>query len=170
MKTVKDFLGLRKTVGDVGVEIRSAVNAGKEVTVHERAINAHGWSGYGYIIIDPETGAGAYLIEGKGNGAIVLALIGALLGLLAIFLAPAAGAAALSMTAIFYLIVFTIPAFMGAGVLLNGLEFLESFTFLRLYVAFLALAILATPIAFQVLIGSAVLALVTVLIKKFRGT
>ena len=156
--------------GDVGVEIRSAVNAGKEVTVHERAINAHGWSGYGYIIIDPETGAGAYLIEGKGNGAIVLALIGALLGLLAIFLAPAAGAAALSMTAIFYLIVFTIPAFMGAGVLLNGLEFLESFTFLRLYVAFLALAILATPIAFQVLIGSAVLALVTVLIKKFRGT
>ena len=66
--------------------------------------------------------------------------------------------------------VFTIPAFMGAGVLLNGLEFLESFTFLRLYVAFLALAILATPIAFQVLIGSAVLALVTVLIKKFRGT
>ncbi|MCZ2106807.1 MAG: transglutaminase, partial [Burkholderiales bacterium] len=34
----------------------------------ERQISAHGWTGYGYTIVDPETGAGAYLIEGKGNG------------------------------------------------------------------------------------------------------
>jgi hypothetical protein len=54
--------------GTVGQEIRNAVNAGKEVTVHEKAINAFGWSGYGYVIVDPETGAGAYLIEGSGNG------------------------------------------------------------------------------------------------------
>jgi hypothetical protein len=54
--------------GDVGAEIRNAINAGKEVTFHESPINAHGWSGYGYIITDPDTGAGAYVIEGKGNG------------------------------------------------------------------------------------------------------
>ena len=54
--------------GTVGQEIRSAIEAGKEVTFHEKAISAHGWSGQGYIIVDPETGAGAYLIEGKGNG------------------------------------------------------------------------------------------------------
>jgi hypothetical protein len=54
--------------GDVGAEIRSAIQAGKEVTVHEKAINAFGWSGYGYTIIDPDTGGGAYLIEGRGNG------------------------------------------------------------------------------------------------------
>ena len=42
--------------------------AGKEVTFHEKSINAHGWTGVGYIIVDPDTGAGAYLIEGKGNG------------------------------------------------------------------------------------------------------
>jgi len=54
--------------GTVGQEIRSAIEAGKEVTFHERGINAHGFSGYGYVITDPETGAGAYLIEGKGNG------------------------------------------------------------------------------------------------------
>jgi hypothetical protein len=56
--------------GTVGQEIQSAIQAGKEVTVHERGINAHGFSGYGYIITDPETGGGAYLIEGKGNGGV----------------------------------------------------------------------------------------------------
>ncbi|WP_460507795.1 hypothetical protein [Hydrogenophaga soli] len=57
--------------GSVGNEIRSAVQAGKEVTVHERAINAHGFSGYGYIVTDPDTGGGGYLIEGRGNGGIL---------------------------------------------------------------------------------------------------
>ena len=60
--------------GEVGSEIRNAVNAGKEVTVHEKSINKHGWKGFGYIVIDPETGAGAYLIEGSGNGGIFLAI------------------------------------------------------------------------------------------------
>ena len=53
--------------GEVGSEIRNAVNAGKEVTVHEKSINKHGWKGFGYIVIDPETGAGAYIIEGNRN-------------------------------------------------------------------------------------------------------
>jgi len=52
----------------VGAEIRSAIEAGKEVIFHEKQITAHGWTRYGYIITDPETGAGAYLIEGRGNG------------------------------------------------------------------------------------------------------
>ena len=64
--------------GDVGAEIISAVNAGKEVTVHEKAITAFGWTGYGYTIVDPDTGAGAYIIEGKGNGGW-LAILGALI-------------------------------------------------------------------------------------------
>ena len=51
-----------------GSEIREAIEAGMEVTFHERSINAHGWSGTGYSIVDPETGVGSYLIEGKGNG------------------------------------------------------------------------------------------------------
>ena len=54
--------------GTVGEEIRSAIQAGKEVTVHERKISAHGFTGYGYIIVDLDTGGGAYMIEGKGNG------------------------------------------------------------------------------------------------------
>ena len=58
--------------GEVGSEIRNAVNAGKEVTVHEKSINKHGWKGFGYIVIDPETGTGAYIIEGNGNGGNLL--------------------------------------------------------------------------------------------------
>ena len=57
--------------GTVGQEIASAIQAGKEVTVHERQINAHGWTGYGYVITDPETGAGGYIIEGRGNGGAI---------------------------------------------------------------------------------------------------
>jgi hypothetical protein len=64
--------------GSVGQEIRNAVNAGKEVTIHEKPISAYGWSGYGYSIIDPETGEGGYIIEGSGNGGLLLILTGAL--------------------------------------------------------------------------------------------
>lgn len=67
--------------GDVGTEIRNAIQAGKEVTFHERQISAHGWTGYGYVITDPDTGAGAYLIEGGGNGAILILKIIATLAL-----------------------------------------------------------------------------------------
>ena len=64
--------------GTVGQEIQSAIQAGKEVTFHERGINAHGFSGYGYIITDPDTGGGAYLIEGKGNGGVLFGILYAL--------------------------------------------------------------------------------------------
>jgi hypothetical protein len=59
----------------VAAEIRNALAAGKEVTVHEKAISAYGFSGVGYIIVDPDTGAGAYLIEGGGNGAFLMGLL-----------------------------------------------------------------------------------------------
>ena len=36
--------------GTVVQEIQSAVQAGKEVTVHEKPISAHGFTGYGYTI------------------------------------------------------------------------------------------------------------------------
>ncbi|MBK9394639.1 MAG: hypothetical protein IPN40_12405 [Uliginosibacterium sp.] len=63
-------------------EIRNAVAAGKEVTIHERPIHAFGWSGSGYAVVDPETGAGAYMIDGRANGgALAFAAVGATLGL-----------------------------------------------------------------------------------------
>lgn len=49
-------------------EIQQALVSGKEVTIHQQPINEFGWTGTGYVIVDPETGAGAYKISGGGNG------------------------------------------------------------------------------------------------------
>ncbi|MCY1078597.1 transglutaminase domain-containing protein [Archangium lansingense] len=60
-------------------EVRSAVATGKEVTVHQSPVEVNGWSGTGYIVIDPETGAGGYMIEGGANGGKLLAWFGGFL-------------------------------------------------------------------------------------------
>lgn len=49
-------------------EVQDAVSAGKTVTIHQAPINASGWTGAGYIETNPDTGTGAYLIEGHGDG------------------------------------------------------------------------------------------------------
>lgn len=52
----------------VKTDIQNAVNAGKVVTVSKTNITFNSWTGCGYIIINPETGSGAYMISGGGNG------------------------------------------------------------------------------------------------------
>lgn len=68
----KDNLNLALGRINLGVDaendIRNAVNAGKIATAHEARINFNGWIGEGYILMDPNTGAGAYMISGGGNG------------------------------------------------------------------------------------------------------
>lgn len=59
---------------DTMTEIKNALAAGKEVITHTDAVNVPGWSGAGYIITDPDTGAGAYKIAGGGNGSFFLGL------------------------------------------------------------------------------------------------
>ena len=49
-------------------EIRSALAVGKVVITHTDAVSVPGWRGAGYIIVDPETGDGAYRISGGKNG------------------------------------------------------------------------------------------------------
>ncbi|ESP63027.1 TolA protein [Smithella sp. ME-1] len=53
-------------------DIQNAVNAGNVVTVSKTDITYNGWTGCGYIISDPTTGAGAYMIGGGLNGGQVL--------------------------------------------------------------------------------------------------
>ncbi|EDM46102.1 YD repeat protein [Marinobacter algicola DG893] len=53
---------------EVETEIRNAVLAGKIATVHEQKLAYRNWVGSGYLLIDPETGAGAYKIAGGSNG------------------------------------------------------------------------------------------------------
>ena len=70
---------------DAELDIRNAVNAGKIATAHETRINFNGWIGEGYTLVDPNTGAGAYMISGGGNGGTLIAL-GFSLIMLTIFL------------------------------------------------------------------------------------
>src|SRR5690606_28216656 len=53
---------------DTMQDIENAVYAGQVVTAHEEQILFHGWEGEGYIILDPRTGGGGYMIAGGGNG------------------------------------------------------------------------------------------------------
>ncbi|MCL4479383.1 MAG: transglutaminase [Deltaproteobacteria bacterium] len=73
---------------DVISDIQNAVNAGEVVTVPQMQITYNGWTGVGYIIIDPTTGAGAYMISGGLGGAMILMLA---LGFALLALAIAAG-------------------------------------------------------------------------------
>jgi hypothetical protein len=47
--------------------------------VHQAPITHHGWTGEGYIILDPETGAGAYKISGGADGGWLMVLAGAVI-------------------------------------------------------------------------------------------
>jgi transglutaminase-like putative cysteine protease len=49
-------------------DISDALAAGDEVIVHTGTVSVPGWTGSGYIIIDPATGEGAYKISGGANG------------------------------------------------------------------------------------------------------
>ncbi|RKZ72409.1 MAG: hypothetical protein DRR19_32095 [Candidatus Parabeggiatoa sp. nov. 1] len=61
-------LPLLSVSAEVKTDIKNAIHAGQYAIVPQREI-AHGnWRGAGYIIQDPITGAGAYLIEGGLNG------------------------------------------------------------------------------------------------------
>jgi hypothetical protein len=63
--TVLPVLNIGTEVKD---EIRAAVAVGQVATVSQENISVGGWTGVGYIIADPETGAGAYRISGGSNG------------------------------------------------------------------------------------------------------
>ncbi|WP_201599154.1 hypothetical protein [Psychrobacter vallis] len=52
----------------VMTDIRNGVNAGKTVTVHDTQIRFYSWLGTGYTILDPNSGAGAYMIGGGLDG------------------------------------------------------------------------------------------------------
>jgi hypothetical protein len=60
---------------DVKSELRNAVASGKKVLFPGSTLSVANWHGVGYLIVDPDTGAGAYLVSGGINGGI-LELIG----------------------------------------------------------------------------------------------
>lgn len=79
----------------IKADIQNAVNAGKIVTVSKTNITFNGWTGIGYIIIDPITGAGAYMISGGLSGAMIGFIISIVINLVISFLITEAVAAQL---------------------------------------------------------------------------
>jgi hypothetical protein len=49
---------------DIMTDIQNAVNAGKEVTIPQANVQINDWNGTGYIVRDPLTGSGTYMISG----------------------------------------------------------------------------------------------------------
>ena len=71
-------------------EIQNAIAAGKEVTISEKPVTVGGWTGAGYAIVDPATGAGAYLIEGGANGGEIAKGIASTMSIILFFAKAAA--------------------------------------------------------------------------------
>lgn len=68
---------------DIENDIRNAVLAGKVATAHEQPISFAGGTNTGYLLIDPDTGAGAYLIAGGANGGFIVAFLITVLAVIA---------------------------------------------------------------------------------------
>jgi len=67
--------------------LQNLIDSGKEITIPEKKVTISGWNGTGYIVLEPEDGTGAYMIDGGFSGgkapgvfnvglAILLAYIG----------------------------------------------------------------------------------------------
>jgi len=71
---------------EIKTDIRNSVRAGREVTAHERPVSFFGKQSTGYIVLDPATGAGAYVIGTGENGGWVTLSAGSTIVLLGVSL------------------------------------------------------------------------------------
>lgn len=157
--------------GDVKQEIANALAVGREVTVHQASVTVNGFTGVGYIILDPQTGAGAYKISGGANGGAIAVFWGAVL----MFLQIALGFLTLATGALF--IIGSVAAL--AAVVLLVLSLLDdpiqaaNFAAVRALMAILAImffivveGFVALPIA---IIGIALIAMLFAVIAIVRA-
>ncbi|TXH39736.1 MAG: transglutaminase domain-containing protein, partial [Burkholderiaceae bacterium] len=106
-------------------KIQAALDAGQEVLIHERPISKDGWVGAGYTVIDPETGAGGYLIEGGSNGAWWSGLfagvsVGATIALIGLLVANALTGTGLALAAgLFGSVIVAVMAALILAIIIN---------------------------------------------------
>ncbi|MEW6104167.1 MAG: transglutaminase-like domain-containing protein, partial [bacterium] len=67
-ETINQILPKLQVSSSVKNDLQNAINTGKIVTIPQREIQYYDWEGIGYTIIDPNTGAGAYMISGGMAG------------------------------------------------------------------------------------------------------
>ena len=105
---------------DIINDIKIAISQGKEVTTHTNNVSVPGWNGAGYIIIDPKTGDGAYLISGGANGGFALIAIGSTLLWASLYIWSASAGASIflgvSMVDLLSVVILSASLFIAAGV------------------------------------------------------
>jgi transglutaminase-like putative cysteine protease len=101
-------------------EIQTQVRAGKVATVHQHPITYAGWTGVGYTIIDPETGAGGFKLSGGVDGGEIVGLSDSDKKALTIFgliglatLATVGIAAAIYFAAVYHVILINVILFIS---------------------------------------------------------
>lgn len=62
------YRGALQQPDDVFSDIDNAINAGLEVVIPQSQLTNQGWTGSGYIMLDPVSGAGDYRINGGASG------------------------------------------------------------------------------------------------------
>jgi hypothetical protein len=75
-ENIDEILPILRVSSEVKANVQNAINAGMEAIVPEEEITYFGWCGCGYILYNPETGAGACLITGGAAGAETIFVIG----------------------------------------------------------------------------------------------
>ncbi len=102
-------------------EIIAALEAGMEVITHTDPLNVAGWTGAGYILLDPETGEGSYKISGGLNGSFYFGVaVGSLLFLSLAFIAIGTFGAAIALSIAFHATIFWILDFIVEGNSVDG--------------------------------------------------
>jgi hypothetical protein len=72
LENIDEILSILRVSSEVKANVQNAINAGMEAIVPEEEITYFGWRGCGYILYNPETGAGACLITGGAAGAEIM--------------------------------------------------------------------------------------------------
>ena len=128
-------------------------------------VSVPGWSGAGYIIIDPVTGDGAYKISGGGNGGffLIVAFFFAIMIFVFLFFASTTVFGLLAATILYGIVTFSIVGFLASIAALlsfsdfgaDATDFIDWAAFtgasLEVYAAFSASTAIGIPIVFFIL-------------------
>lgn len=123
-------------------DIQRAVSQfGYEAFVHEAPITVPGWRGSGYILTNPDTGAGTYMIDGGKNGAFKLIISGLLILMVAFLAFPVLIATGVG------LVFFALAIIVATSLIAAGIALIEGNVALCNALVSLALGTIAVMIA-----------------------
>lgn len=121
---ISQILPLLQISKEVKSAIQCVVDRGMEVIIPRSNITYNGWEGIGYIAMDPETGEGAYMVEGIGGGIIYFLWW---VGYVFLWICVAAGAVCLGLLLVEFLGVII-------GVIAEAIDFFGVFWAIAYYI------------------------------------